>query len=450
VTTKRFLLALILCLAGGAASLAGPYDFLALDTLVDPSGGTWQTSSDTFLGEYGPYGFVWESSAQDTARLARPGMTFAGLPVVEALARFQDLRLAELTFSLYNRGDEKELSQEKFNDLVASADAKISAWAGSRAVEFPEEDRTDFITVRRKAWVAGANRLDLAWSFTAKHNDPSLGPIPFRCEYVRLRVTPFDPAQDPRRLFQAPIINKTQMLTILDLRRRVQHLPNGDVLIDTVPMVDQGPKGYCAAAVTERVLRYFGADVDQNDIAQAANTTAANGTSPRAMMAALRQIGSEFHVQVNVLHEFKDNDFDRLIQDYNRLARPAHRDPVSLNVAGSESVLDVVQGMDFDLYKQARARREAARDDFQANVKQSIDNGIPVVWSVVLGIVDETPPIHGFGGHMRLIIGYNDFTHQILYTDTWGAGHELKRMPLSDAWAITFGLYTIVPENVHL
>jgi len=46
---------------------------------------------------------------------------------------------------------------------------------------------------------------------------------------------------------------------------------------------------------------------------------------------------------------------------------------------------------------------------------------------------------------MRLIIGYNAKTNEILYSGSWGMGHELKRMPLADAWAITTGLCTVEP-----
>ena len=41
--------------------------------------------------------------------------------------------------------------------------------------------------------------------------------------------------------------------------------------------------------------------------------------------------------------------------------------------------------------------------------------------------------------------GDNAKTKEILYTDSWGPGHELKRMPLGDAWAKTFALYGIRP-----
>ena len=46
---------------------------------------------------------------------------------------------------------------------------------------------------------------------------------------------------------------------------------------------------------------------------------------------------------------------------------------------------------------------------------------------------------------MRLIIGYNAKTNDIFYSDSWGAGHERKRMSAADAWTITTGLAKIEP-----
>ena len=46
---------------------------------------------------------------------------------------------------------------------------------------------------------------------------------------------------------------------------------------------------------------------------------------------------------------------------------------------------------------------------------------------------------------VRLIIGYNQKTHEILYTDSWGVGHELKRMPEDRAFAITREVFFLRP-----
>ena len=46
---------------------------------------------------------------------------------------------------------------------------------------------------------------------------------------------------------------------------------------------------------------------------------------------------------------------------------------------------------------------------------------------------------------MRLIIGYDPGAHEVFYSDSWGLGHELKKMPVANAWTITTGLFTLEP-----
>ena len=71
-----------------------------------------------------------------------------------------------------------------------------------------------------------------------------------------------------------------------------------------------------------------------------------------------------------------------------------------------------------------------------------------MLWSVRLGLVAEQPSLpQTSGGHMRLIIGYNEKTGEILYSDSWGAGHEMKRMTLDHAFGITEGLCTVLPGS---
>ena len=64
---------------------------------------------------------------------------------------------------------------------------------------------------------------------------------------------------------------------------------------------------------------------------------------------------------------------------------------------------------------------------------------------MTLGLYPEPEIPQASGGHMRLIIGYNEKTKEILYTDTWGAGHELKRMPADWAFAITHSAFYLRP-----
>jgi hypothetical protein len=83
-----------------------------------------------------------------------------------------------------------------------------------------------------------------------------------------------------------------------------------------------------------------------------------------------------------------------------------------------------------------------------SNITRHVDGGIPLAWSVTLGIVPEKPELpQTFGGHMRIILGYNKDKNEIIYSDSWGAGHERKTMSTDDAWTITTGLYSFDPRK---
>ncbi len=85
---------------------------------------------------------------------------------------------------------------------------------------------------------------------------------------------------------------------------------------------------------------------------------------------------------------------------------------------------------------------------FKRTVMKFVQQGIPLPWTVYTGIFPENPPLSGAGGHMRMIIGYNAKTSMIIYSDTWGAGHEKKYMKTADAYTMTDGLYTIEPRRM--
>jgi hypothetical protein len=48
---------------------------------------------------------------------------------------------------------------------------------------------------------------------------------------------------------------------------------------------------------------------------------------------------------------------------------------------------------------------------------------------------------------MRLIHGYNENIQEILYTDSWGLGHNFKKMTAFEGWCMTVGMYAMIPTN---
>ena len=103
--------------------------------------------------------------------------------------------------------------------------------------------------------------------------------------------------------------------------------------------------------------------------------------------------------------------------------------------------------MNGEVLRDARTKLNPAyMSKFERDIQAHIARGIPLLWSVSLGLLPETKlPAQTRGGHMRLIIGYNARTKEVYYSDTWGLGHELKKMPLADAWTMTDGLFTLEP-----
>ena len=166
----------------------------------------------------------------------------------------------------------------------------------------------------------------------------------------------------------------------------------------------------------------------------------------RAMLDALRRIGVKIGCKVRVVEEFSFQEFMRLIDRYNQAAHK--RKLAEITVGNVVDISQVYESMDYAVLREVRLKSAANVKGFLENCARSVDQGIPLLWGVQLGKVKETPDLQqSHGGHMRLILGYNAKTQQILYTDSWGPGHELKRMSVDDAWSILTALYIIEPRR---
>ena len=68
----------------------------------------------------------------------------------------------------------------------------------------------------------------------------------------------------------------------------VENRNNGDVVIMNIPMVDQGPKGYCVPATFERCMRYMKIPADMYLLAMAGNTGMGGGTVISTLVKAVQ------------------------------------------------------------------------------------------------------------------------------------------------------------------
>lgn len=431
-------------------------DFSKLETFVDNEK-LWETSSDNFLDQRNEMYFKWLSDKKNEVRYPgysnSPGMTFLGMKSWETIIRFEGGKVNQVEVSLYARGDSGEISDEKtFQTAVDDTVKKIDDWVGEKGIPIQKERLKTGMYLEKKVWVKNSSlTVELRWSASEKiktqdFEDPrgKDKKIKFRAEYIGVSIGKFDPKSDPRKMSSIP--KKADIASAIDIKQNVKKGMDGFVYIENIPMVDQGDKGYCAVATAERILKYYGSDVDQNILAQLANSSATRGTDAEEMLDMLKKVQAKFGVFVRPHVEIKLQTFMEMVNDYNKLAKKAGKKQISYG--NDNDVGAIYISMDCELLKKVKCEKNKnGFRNFQNDIIKHVDQGIPLAWSVILGVIKEKGLPQAEGGHMRIISGYNKEKNEILYSDSWGKDHDNKRMPIDDAWTMTTGLYSFDPRK---
>ncbi len=400
---------------------------------------------------------LWSLRREDLSRsVLAPGRFRAGnpsrsthvrlgdLPIAEALLIWdEDGTLAAVRLVAVSRGDVPDLTIEDQDRIRAACERIAAAWAGGRERE-EEEERLQAAVTNRRRWTLDDRVVTLTWGTTRRHFRRITGArVEPRAEYVRLDIRPRAP--EVRAEIAVPPARPPTDTAPDPWAARVEQRPNGDVQIVGVPMVDQGERGYCVAATIARLQLYFGMEADTHEVAQWVNASPTAGTNPVEMMDALQRFGTRLGLSTRRHLALDPPSLERLVQQYNRKARRSGKPAVELGRV--VRVGAVFAAMDSELLIESRGQQRREFERFLGLVRRYVDEGMPLAWTLVLGKVPEsgrTPQTAG--GHMRLIIGYNDRTRELIFSDSWGAGHEAKRIAMDHAWAVTVGLYTIEPR----
>ncbi len=426
---------IFLTLVSLAFAQNGPANFNQLLTVEQ----LWALDQDAFQKATTGLPFRWTSNTKDSARAAdHREMTLFDRPVVEVIARFAQSKLSVITANFYTRGDSGDLSEAAFKKLLGETIETLNKVTGVKSVE-RGKDATSAVKAEGILWNTTKSQYLLEYSFTkAKGRD-----VDFRAEFIRLEVRS---QKEKLGLVAAALASAGAGKSRFEGPTHVKRdTASGDVWLQDVPMVDQGQKGYCVVASTERVMRYYGRDVDENELAQIANSDSDGGTSVEAIRTAMKKVAARLKVRVREVEKMDIKEILDLIKDYNRAAKRAGAKEIP-DQGHMLNVPLIYEQMKPDVLKEAKTHTKTDLNRFQREVASHVDAGIPLLWSVNLGLVPETPALHqATGGHMRLIIGYNAKTQEILYSDSWGAGHELKHMKADDAWTITSTLMVVEP-----
>ncbi|MBR5050606.1 MAG: hypothetical protein IKX75_04645, partial [Desulfovibrio sp.] len=103
------------------------------------------------------------------------------------------------------------------------------------------------------------------------------------------------------------------------MKENVVPCERGGVWISGIPMVDQGDKGYCVVATLERLIRYYGGEVSQHELAQLFNTADGGGTSIYLSHFVSDDVCRKYHLKQETLR-MPTLSAERILKRYNASA----------------------------------------------------------------------------------------------------------------------------------
>lgn len=189
----------------------------------------------------------------------------------------------------------------------------------------------------------------------------------------------------------------------------VERRDNGDIVIQDIPMVDQGPKGYCVPATAERAMRYLGVPADMYVLAMAGGTQMGGGTVVSVLLDA---VGKDI--------KRKGRSFD------------AWRGPLKLKELakyldkGVPIIWGIYSTTAWNATADERTKERAATTDWAA-------------WKKKMEEAAGSGPLEKERdkAHVVLIIGYNPVTQEIAFSDSWGERFKERWMTLTEAESIS-------------
>jgi hypothetical protein len=303
---------------------------------------------------------------------------------------------AEDHFKGGTEATDKTLALAMARDEAAVSDALVQALGPGETQRFGEGKSRR--TIRRWDWNGH--------SFLLSSEDG---------EYVSLLIVPLDFADAGGR---------TARVKGSDLRDRLRESvvrkENGDVYLGEIPMVNQGPKGYCVPATFERVMRTMGIESDMYLLAMIGESGMGGGTSVEKLLENVRSAvyRKGRRTRDEKSKDLRIRDVKRYLDDgvpvmWTMLSVPDYNKVANENTAKRRSVTDW----------NAYAKEIAASAD-------------------VIAKQDKPDDAH----HICMIVGYNETTNEFAVSDSWGPSFERRWVPVPVAnWASQGGLFMILP-----
>ncbi|HAV12533.1 MAG TPA: hypothetical protein DCX06_03400 [Opitutae bacterium] len=191
---------------------------------------------------------------------------------------------------------------------------------------------------------------------------------------------------------------------------------NGDVVVGDIPMVNQGPKGYCVPATFERYLRYMQIPADMYILAMAGQTQVGGGTY---LNEIIDSISGYISSQSRSMKEYQEPIKIRTVQKYIDKGLPIIWTMFSssaYNKYSNQRTIDRQQVTDWESWEK-RVKSEARSLELNRDI---------------------------LAGHACLIIGYNKETDEIAVSDSWGPTYRERWISVEQAEQVSQGSIYVI------
>jgi len=201
-----------------------------------------------------------------------------------------------------------------------------------------------------------------------------------------------------------------------NLAGNVRKNGSGDIWIENIPMVDQGPKGYCVPATVERILRYYGiTQITMHQLADVGSTKDGGGTYLKNLTRALTPLRHQYDLDIRGCGEVRVSSLKRYIEQGIPVIWAMRANPGAVQ-----------------FWNLSRRQRPLARSP-QEWLKTARKYRFP----------------SGGQGHFCLIVGCNEKTDEIAISNSWGDAELVPAwIPVRFAVRISQGgTYAFVPRK---
>jgi hypothetical protein len=239
--------------------------------------------------------------------------------------------------------------------------------------------------------------------------------------FVRMRLTAEEGQLISLAVIPADMSAKSTRLSTLtgtlrraDAKESVKSLPNGDVLLDAIPMVDQGSRGYCAIGTLAMIAKYYGMEVNIDQLAASAGYKEGD-TENAAIIPIYEAAAKEGRMRMKQLETF----------DFLEAAR------------------EMDKGHPILVWRYFSRERDDVHHKFAADHAKNSSLNLP---DPKKDKVDRASwPNESNGAHASLITGYNKGRNEVLFTESWGEANRHRRMRAEEMAATAYLVFYFDP-----